>query len=78
MLKTFKDVVVFEDNARIGGFGSEVLNRINDLGVNHINLKLYGYDDAFICHGNVDELLDSLGLDVDSVAADIAKNMKET
>jgi len=78
VLRTFKNVVVFEDNARIGGFGSEVLNRINDLGVNHINLKQYGYDDAFICHGNVDELLDSLGLDVDSVAADIAKNMKES
>lgn len=49
-------VLVVEENARQGGFGSAVLELFNDMGVQGIQLKRVGLPDHFIEHGPRDIL----------------------
>ncbi|MCI8446037.1 MAG: 1-deoxy-D-xylulose-5-phosphate synthase [Bacilli bacterium] len=65
-------IVTLEDGNLIGGFGSEVLRTINDLGLS-IKIINIGYEDHFISHGNVDILYEKNGIDVNSIVQKIKK-----
>ena len=66
----FKQMVTLEDNCRVGGFGSRVLEVINKNGLT-TNLNIMALPEKFITHGSRNELLKNSGLDSDSVTKSI-------
>lgn len=57
-------VITVEENTLNGGFGSAVLEAVNDAGLPTQNIRRLGVPDRFIEHGERGELLADLGLDV--------------
>ena len=66
-----KKVVSIEDNVVTGGFGSLVLQIINDEELENIKFRNFGYPDEFVQHGNIDELDRIYGLDYQSISCEI-------
>jgi 1-deoxy-D-xylulose-5-phosphate synthase len=62
-------VVTVEEAALSGGFGSAVLEAAADAGVDSSRVRRLGVPDRYIEHGERDELLADLGLDVAGIAA---------
>ena len=62
-------VVTVEENALQTGFGSAVLEAVNDTGVHAGPIKRLGIPDRFVEHGERAELLADLGLDAAGIAA---------
>jgi len=65
-----KRVVTVEDGVRMGGFGSAVLEMLQDHGCRVPVLRL-GIPDRFIEHGKREKLLEMLGLDGPGVARSV-------
>jgi 1-deoxy-D-xylulose-5-phosphate synthase len=61
-------VVTLEEAALAGGFGSAVLEAAADAGVDASRVRRLGIPDHYVEHGERDELLADLGLDVDGIA----------
>lgn len=70
IIKSDYKVLTLEDNTIIGGFGSQVLNKLNELGYKN-RVKIMGIPDKFIVHGSVDELYLDEHIDIDSIAKEI-------
>lgn len=70
IIKSDYKVLTLEDNTIIGGFGSQVLNKLNELGYKN-RVKIMGIPDKFIDHGSVDELYLDEHIDIDSIAKEI-------
>ncbi len=62
-------VITVEEAALAGGFGSAVLEAAADAGVDASGVRRLGIPDHYIEHGERDELLADLGLDVEGIAA---------
>ena len=62
----FKRVVTVEDGARLGGFGSAVLEYFADQGIKADVVRL-GLPDNFVEHGKPEELYRIVGLDKESI-----------
>ncbi|WP_026074006.1 1-deoxy-D-xylulose-5-phosphate synthase [Acetivibrio cellulolyticus] len=65
-------VITIEDNAIAGGFGSKVLETMNQKGIN-IKTKMFGYPDQFIPHGSKNELQSIYRLEEQSIVNDVLK-----
>jgi 1-deoxy-D-xylulose-5-phosphate synthase len=70
-----KQVVTVEDGVRMGGFGSAVLEMLQDHGCRVPVLRL-GIPDRFIEHGKREKLLEMLGLDGPGVAKSVREFVK--
>ncbi|PYG86825.1 1-deoxy-D-xylulose-5-phosphate synthase [Ruminiclostridium sufflavum DSM 19573] len=70
----FKCIVTMEDNCKTGGFGSRVLDVLNENGLK-TDLYIMALPDEFITHGSRNELLKQSGLDSASAADAILKKM---
>jgi 1-deoxy-D-xylulose-5-phosphate synthase len=57
--------VTFEDHVKMGGFGSAVIQALEELG-SRVPVVYIGWPDKFIEHGKVDDLRAKHGLSVDS------------
>ena len=68
-------IFTFEEGSEIGGFGSNVLNYYSKFKVSP-RLIIKGIDDSFVTHGLRSELLESLGLDKDSILNHILNSLK--
>ena len=68
LLTSGKAVVVCEDHARAGGFGSAVLELACERGWPTQNLKLASLPDRFISHASRNEQLAEAGLDAEGLA----------
>lgn len=68
-------IITIEDNAISGGFGSKILEIINQKGIN-IKTRIFGYPDQFIQHGSKNELQKMCRLDIDSIFNDVLKIVK--
>ena len=62
-------VITVEEGTLCGGFGSAVLEAVNDAGLHTDHIKRLGIPDRFIEHGERAELLADIGLDVDGLVA---------
>jgi 1-deoxy-D-xylulose-5-phosphate synthase len=62
-------VIVVEESTLCGGFGSAVLEAANAAGMRTDQVRCLGIPDRFIEHGEREELLADLGLDVDGLTA---------
>ncbi len=61
-------IITVEENVLQGGFGSAVLECLNDAGVSGFNLKRIGLPDMFVEHGSSATLRSKYGLDADGIA----------
>lgn len=64
------NVLTIEDNMKIGGFGETVCRSLIEKGFKK-KIKVMAYDNHFIDHGNVEELLEQENMDVDSIVKEI-------
>ncbi len=62
--------VTFEDHVKMGGFGSAVLEALQEMG-SQIPVVRIGWPDQFIEHGKVDDLRAKYGLTVDAAEAQV-------
>ena len=71
-----KYVYTIEDHVKIGGFGSQVLNLLNE---NHINkyVKMFALPDVFIEHGDTNKLYDAFGISKEKIKNEITKDFAE-
>jgi 1-deoxy-D-xylulose-5-phosphate synthase len=63
-------VVTIEDNSALGGFGSGVLQLLNERGL-HLPVKILGYGDTFIEHGPQATLWNNAGIDADGIVKSV-------
>jgi len=70
--KKHKVIFTMEDNVRSGGFGSSILEFISKQKTDAI-VRIIGYDDSFIPHGEKEELLFTQNMDSDSIFNTIMK-----
>ena len=63
-----KFLVTVEEGQLMGGFGSAVLEAINEMGLDATRVRRLGIPDQFTEHGTREELLADLGLDADGIA----------
>jgi 1-deoxy-D-xylulose-5-phosphate synthase len=70
-IETGKPLLVLEDHARTGGFGSAVLELAADRGLDSSNVRLLGLPDRFVAHGSRQGQLREVGLDADTLAATV-------
>lgn len=68
----FSRLITLEDGVKNGGFGSAVLEWMNDHGYNTKVVRM-GLPDAFMEHGSVEQLQQIAGIDVESIAKEILR-----
>jgi 1-deoxy-D-xylulose-5-phosphate synthase len=62
--------VTFEDHVKMGGFGSAVIEALEELG-SLVPVVRIGWPDRFIEHGKIDELRARHGVSVDEAQAQV-------
>ncbi|MCR5441990.1 MAG: 1-deoxy-D-xylulose-5-phosphate synthase [Lachnospiraceae bacterium] len=72
--RTHSLIVTIEDNALIGGFGSQILECLASEGIEKEVLCL-GIPDRFIHQGSVDKLREELGLDPEGIAGSVRSKL---
>jgi len=72
----FKRVITIEDGTVIGGFGSAVLEFMNEYGYK-AEVKIMGIPDRLVEHGSLKELYQEIGLDANSIAQELRRMMKD-
>lgn len=68
----FSHIITIEDGVRAGGFGSAVLEWINDHDF-HVETVRMGLPDEFVEHGKVSELQHIVGIDTEAIVATIMR-----
>jgi 1-deoxy-D-xylulose-5-phosphate synthase len=68
--KTVAAFVTFEDHVKMGGFGSAVIEALQEMG-SPVPVVRIGWPDRFIEHGKVDALRAKYGLSVDEAQAQV-------
>jgi 1-deoxy-D-xylulose-5-phosphate synthase len=58
-----KKIITVEENVLMGGFGSAVLEALEQLGIHDVQVKRLGIDDEFVPHATQDELRSQYGID---------------
>ena len=71
-------IITVEENVRQGGFGSAVLEALNDQGITHVAVERLGVPDIFVEHGSPDVLRAKYGLDADGIVKAAARLMRPT
>lgn len=70
IVKNNEQVLTLEDNTIYGGFGSQVLMHLQELGFKQ-NIKIMAFNDKFVEQGTVDELYEQEGMDVKTIVKNI-------
>ncbi|HWA07142.1 MAG TPA: 1-deoxy-D-xylulose-5-phosphate synthase [Ignavibacteria bacterium] len=70
-----KKVITLEDNVITGGFGSAVLEFVNQNKITGADILVHGLPDKFVEHGTPDELFRDLKLDAKGVAEVIKEHL---
>lgn len=63
-------IFTLEDGVITGGFGSGVLELLSDMGES-CPVRRFGIPDTFVTQGPVDKLFEVLGLDAESISAEV-------
>ncbi len=67
--KRFKHIITIEDGQRQGGFGSAVMEYLQDTNISGVQVTNLGYNDVFVPHGTQEELWAECGIDENGIAA---------
>jgi 1-deoxy-D-xylulose-5-phosphate synthase len=73
-----KKFITVEENTLTGGFGSAVLEFLNDAEILHVKVRRLGLPDEFICQGHLDELRKKYGLDEESIYQAVLAFLQES
>lgn len=65
--KKIKRFITIEENTLIGGFGSSILETLNNAGISDVSVKRIGIDDVFVEHGSQKILRKNYGIDEDGI-----------
>lgn len=74
-IKKYKSVITIEDNVIHGGFGSSILEFLSEHNIFDKKLKMLGFPDEFIPHGDSNILLKKYGLDVNGIVENVLRIM---
>ncbi len=66
-IKDIRNIITLEDNMKVGGFGSSILELLNENKINNKNLEIIGFPDKFIEHGSTKEIFEIYGLNSENV-----------
>jgi 1-deoxy-D-xylulose-5-phosphate synthase len=69
--KRVQALLTVEEGAKMGGFGSAVLESLSEQGITHLRTKLLGLPDRYIEQGPQDLLREKYGLTVDGIAQSV-------
>ena len=69
-------VVTIEDNSALSGFGSGVLQLLNERGL-HLPVKILGYADSFVEHGPQATLWNNAGIDADGIVRSVQELLRK-
>lgn len=72
-----KMLITIEDNVLQGGFGSSVLEALNEAGMHNIKLKTLGIPDEFVEHGSQAELRRKYGIDEEGIYEEVIRFFKK-
>ncbi|RPI15625.1 MAG: 1-deoxy-D-xylulose-5-phosphate synthase [Ignavibacteriae bacterium] len=72
-----KKVITLEDNVITGGFGSAVLEFMNQNKIKDVDVLLHGLPDRFIDHATPEELFEELKLDPKGISSILKEFLKE-
>jgi len=67
LTKKIPRIITIEENVRQGGFGSAVLECLNDEGITSFHLKRIGIPDIFVEHGPQELLRSKYNIDASSI-----------
>ncbi|MFZ5571170.1 MAG: 1-deoxy-D-xylulose-5-phosphate synthase [Thermodesulfobacteriota bacterium] len=67
LVRRIPRVITIEENVRQGGFGSAVLECLNDAGVQNVHLERMGIPDQFVEHGPQQLLRSKYGIDATAI-----------
>ena len=67
----YQYIVTVEDGALIGGFGSAVLELLEENEIFHVRIKRLGIPDIFIEHGSINEIHHRYKLDAEGIADEV-------
>ncbi len=70
-----KKIITLEDNVITGGFGSAILEFMNQNKITGVDVLVHGLPDKFVEHGTPDELFRDLKLDAKGVAEVIKEHL---
>jgi len=74
-VKKTKFLFTLEEHVGTGGFGSKVLEFLEEKNIRHVSLKRFALPDEFIEHGSRDAQLDEFGLSPEKIAASVIKEL---
>jgi 1-deoxy-D-xylulose-5-phosphate synthase len=74
-LKKTKFLFTLEEHVARGGFGSKVLEFLEEKNIRNVPLKRFALPDEFIEHGSRDAQLDEFGLSPEKITASILKEL---
>lgn len=69
--ENFDKIITIEEGTIIGGFGSSILEFIQENNYKNIEIKRLGIPDNFVEHGKVSELNKIVGLDITSIKKEL-------
>lgn len=76
VLKT-RHLVTMEDNVKIGGMGSSIIQLLSEKFIYNIPTKVIGWPDQFICHGKIEDVFKYYGMNAESIAEQIISFLLE-
>lgn len=72
-IQKYNTLITIEDNIISGGFGSSILELLNDHNILNKKIKLMGFPDEFIPHGSMNIILKKYKLDTEGIIENILK-----
>lgn len=75
LAKDHRLFVTIEENVIIGGFGEQVIDYVSRSGLD-VHVRNIGIPDDYVEHGNVDLLRKEVGLDRDTIIAQVLKDLE--
>ena len=76
VFRKFKKIITVEDGTVVGGFGSAILEFMNEHGYK-ADVKIMGIPDRLVEHGTPKQLYDEIGLDANAIAAALREMTKD-
>ncbi len=75
LVKTHPYIVTLEENVASGGFGERVRDFLSGCANVQAQVLSFAIPDAYVEHGNVEELKKEIGMDADTIAESIGKQV---
>jgi 1-deoxy-D-xylulose-5-phosphate synthase len=72
VFSNYSKVITVEDGTVVGGFGSAILEFMNEHGYK-ADVKILGIPDRLVEHGTPKQLYDEIGIDANAIAAMLRK-----